>query len=35
MFDSQTTITGYTLVRIFIFKKEAVSEVTVTNSYNG
>ena len=32
MLESQATITGYTLWRIFLFQKEAVSQVSVTNS---
>ena len=29
MFDSQTTITSYTLERIFLFQKDGVSQVSV------
>ena len=32
MFDIQTTITGYALGRIFLFQKEAVSQVSMGNS---
>ena len=34
MFDSQTVVTGCTLEGIFLFQKEAVNQVSVTNSYS-
>ena len=35
MFDSQLTITGYTLWRIFPFQKEAVSHIEDIDSVMG
>ena len=34
MYDSQTTSTGYTLGRIFLFQKEEVSQVSMANSHS-